>query len=508
MFTPLAEESSAAAAASAKMVRMTDAVPVEDAVSIKEQARSPLYADRVRVYPKRVAGSFRRIKWMSLIVLLGIYYILPWVRWDRGPNAPDQAVLIDLANERAYFFFIEIWPQEVYYLTGLLILAAVGLFLMTSLAGRVWCGYTCPQTVWTDLFMLVERLIEGDRNARIKLDKAPVTARKAGKKVLKHVVWLIIAVLTGGAWIMYFQDARTVVRLFFTGEASAPVYAFVGLFAATTYLLAGWAREQVCTYMCPWPRFQAAMFDQDTLVVTYQTWRGEPRGKHIKQTNWEDRGDCVDCNQCVAVCPTGIDIRDGAQLECIGCALCIDACNGVMAKVGRPANLITYDTERNQENRAAGRPPTYRLLRPRTILYAGLLVAVGSVMLATLLTRGSQGLNVLHDRSPLFVTLSDGGIRNGYTVKALNKSHRRRTFVLTVNGLKGATLRVVGQQRGAPSDMLRLTAQPDGVAVFRVLVTAPRSAVRAARTPVTFVLTDNDASETVIRKSFFQGPGR
>jgi cytochrome c oxidase accessory protein FixG len=319
---------------------MSQTVQVEDALSREKQKAQPLYAGRVQVYPKRVSGLFRRLKWAALSVLLGIYYLVPWIRWDRGPNAPDQAVLIDLPSRRAYFFFIEIWPHEVYYFTGLLVLGAVGIFLATSLAGRVWCGYACPQTVWTDLYMWVERRVEGDRNTRIKLDKAPLSAHKALRKTLKHGIWLLIAVLTGGAWIMYFNDAPTVVPAVLTGQASMTVYFFVGLFTTTTYLLAGWAREQVCTFMCPWPRFQAAMFDEDTLIVTYQRWRGEPRSRHRKGLAGEGLGDCVDCNLCVAVCPTGIDIRDGQQLECLSCALCIDACNSVMEKVGLPRDLI------------------------------------------------------------------------------------------------------------------------------------------------------------------------
>jgi 4Fe-4S dicluster domain/4Fe-4S binding domain len=281
------------------------AVPVDDAVSTKKQKSQPLYANRVKIYPKRVSGTFRRLKWATLVVLLAVYYLVPWIRWDRGPGVSDQAVLIDMPGRRAYFFGIEIWPQEVYYLTGLLLLGALGLFLATSLAGRVWCGYACPQTVWTDLYMWVERLIEGDRNARVKLDKAPLSPQKAAKKTLKHAAWLLIALLTGGAWIMYFNDGPTVVRAFFTGEAGLTVYFFVGLFTATTYVLAGWAREQVCTYMCPWPRFQGALLDEDSLIVTYQAWRGEPRGKHKAGESWEGRGGRVAFHQCVSVCPTG-----------------------------------------------------------------------------------------------------------------------------------------------------------------------------------------------------------
>jgi cytochrome c oxidase accessory protein FixG len=258
---------------------MNQPVPTVD---LEPDDYGPLYAARKKVYPQKVSGTFRRIKWGLMAFCLGVYYLLPFVRWNRGLGAPDQAVLVDLPNHRFYFFFIELWPQEVYYFTGLLILAAVTLFLMNSVGGRIWCGYLCPQTVWTDLFMQVERWIEGDRNKRMRLDQAPLSATKAARKLAKHAVWIAIALATGGAWIFYFNDAPTTLRALATGQAGATVYGFIGLFSATTYLLAGWAREQVCIYMCPWPRFQSAMFDEDTLLVTYEEWRGEPRGHDFR----------------------------------------------------------------------------------------------------------------------------------------------------------------------------------------------------------------------------------
>ena len=359
-----------------------------------------LYADRVKVYPRSVRGSFRTVKWVVLTLCLGVYYVLPWLRWDRGPGAPDQALLLDMSGPRGYFFWIEIWPQEVYYITGLLILAALALFLATALFGRVWCGFACPQTVWTDLFMLVERWIEGDRNARMRLDRQPANTSKIIRKAAKHLVWVIIAAATGGAWIMYFQDAPTVVREIFTGSASGATYFFFGLFTLTTYGLAGWAREQVCTYMCPWPRLQAAMQDEHSLVVTYQGWRGETRGKHKAGQSWVGRGDCVDCGACHHVCPTGIDIRNGPQLECIGCGLCIDACDDIMGKVGRPLRLIDFVSLENLANRAAGRPGLLKLLRLRTVLYGALLLVVALIMLGALALRDAVELSVLQDRSP------------------------------------------------------------------------------------------------------------
>jgi len=482
---------------------MSTAVAVEEARSFKELKKDPLYAERVKIYPKAVGGRFRTIKWAALIVLLGIYYIVPWLRWDRGPGVPDQAVLIDMPGRRAYFFWIEIWPQEVYYLTFLLMLGAFGLFLATSLAGRVWCGFTCPQTVWTDLFMWVERKIEGDRGARIRLDKAPLTRDKLRKKALKHGAWLLIAAATGGAWIMYFNDAPTVTRGLLTGDASLAQYFFFGLFTATTYLLAGFAREQVCIYMCPWPRFQGALLDQDSYVVTYQKWRGEPRAPVRKHTDWSARGDCIACNNCVAVCPMGIDIRAGLQLECIGCGLCVDACNDVMQRIGRPGELITLDTERNQELRAVGQPPQRRWVRPRTIIYAAILLLIGSGMLIGLSARAELDVNVLHDRNPLFVRLSDGSIRNGYTLKILNKSRAQRRYDLAVEGLPGAALAVVGQGGSEP---VSLAARPDGVTTYRVYVTAPQDALEGDTGEVTMVLTEHESGSSARYDAVFRGP--
>ena len=479
-----------------------------------DEGRQPLYADRVKVYPQRVSGLFRRIKWAVLIALLSIYYLVPWIRWNRGPGAPDQAVLVDMPGRRAYFFFIEIWPQEVYYLAGLLILGAVGLFLATSLLGRVWCGFTCPQTVWTDLFMWVERWIEGDRNKRLKLDAAPLSAAKAGKKVAKHAVWLVIALLTGGAWIMYFNDAPTVVRSIVTGQASATVYGFVGLFTGTTYLLAGWAREQVCIYMCPWPRFQSAMFDEHSLVVTYEAWRGEPRANAKAGTSPEGRGHCIDCGLCVRVCPTGIDIRDGQQLDCIGCGLCVDACNGVMAKMGWPRELITYDSLANMNARARGERPRYRFVRGRTIIYAALVVIVTAIMAVSLATRSTAGLNVLQVRAPLFVRLSDGSIRNGYTLKIANKERAVKTLRLTVSGLSGAELSVIGRQRAADGS-ITVAVPPDSVGTFNAFVRMP--AHLAAENEETeaedsehfkFQATDVTTGEVASHEAVFSAPAR
>ncbi|HHL43975.1 MAG TPA: cytochrome c oxidase accessory protein CcoG [Hellea balneolensis] len=463
-----------------------------------------LYKKRVKVFPKRVKGKFRTLKWIALFVLLGIYYFIPFVRWDRGPGLPNQAVLVDFENARFYFFFIEIWPQEIYYITGLLILAALGLFLASALFGRLWCGFACPQTIWTDLFIAVERFFEGDRNARLKLERQKWNLNKIAKKTGKHIVWLLIAMLTGGAWILYFHDAFDVVSHFFTGGAPMTAYVFVAILTFTTYTLAGFMREQICIYMCPWPRIQAAMTDEDTLNVTYRRDRGEPRGPHKKGDTWEGRGDCIDCRQCIAVCPTGIDIRDGLQLECIGCSLCIDACDAIMEKVGRPKGLIGYDTDLNNEARLKGEKPKYRLIRARTIAYALIFTAVASVMLFGLTHRSVLNMNVLRDRIPNYVRLQDGSVRNGYTIKILNKEPDDRAYKLSVEGLDHPKISVVGEK--PQNGTFILSAPGDSVRDYKVYLAVEDAKTLPPSVDITFHLVDiKDGKDTLTPSTFVTG---
>jgi len=493
------------------------------------------------IYPQSVKGPVRRIKWAVLIALLAVYYIAPWLRWDRAGDAPDQAILLDFSTRRIYYFWIEIWPQDLIVATGIMIFAAVALFMATALYGRLWCGFTCPQTVWTDLFMLVERWVEGDRSARMRMDAHPETPGRLRKKLTKHLIWLAIAFLTGGAFVLYFGDAPTLVSQFFTGDAPTGIYLFAGVLTATTYLLAGWAREKVCTHMCPWPRFQSALLDRDSLVVTYQDWRGAPRGK-VKEdlrpslkalegggalakprliemaeaaaagasAGEAGRGDCIDCHQCVVVCPMGIDIRKGLQLECIGCGLCVDACNAIMDKVGRPHGLIAYDSERNHQARSRGEPPVgIRRIRPRTIVYAAILVFVAALSVLGFSTRDEVQLSVIPDRQPLFVKLADGGIRNTYTIRVVNKHLEPISFDLALEGIDGLSLRLGGAEAaGQAEGEARLELDRGEVGSWTVFVTAPRSLDVAGRNDLGFVLrpVDNDRQSVVTERSYFWGP--
>jgi cytochrome c oxidase accessory protein FixG len=439
---------------------------------------NPLYAKRKGVYPKAVDGFFRRLKWAIMAVTLVIYYVTPWIRWDRGPYAPDQAVLVDLANRRFYMFQIEIWPHEFYYVAGLLVMAGIGLFLVTSAVGRAWCGYACPQTVWTDLFQHVERWVDGDRNAQIRLAASGWTFEKIRKRLAKWGIWLFIAFWTGGAWIMYFADAPTLTREFWTGNAAPVAYSTVAILTATTFIFGGFMREQVCIYMCPWPRIQTAMLDEKSLLVTYKDWRGEPRSHGVKKAAGDGikTGDCIDCNQCVAVCPTGIDIREGPQIGCITCALCIDACDSVMAQIGRPRGLIDYctlDDAEVEKKGGTGNPLLKTLFRPRTLIYFGIWCLIGLAMLFTLGQRTRLDLSVQQDRNPIYVQLSDGMIRNNYTVKIRNMETRPRTVEISVEGLAGAQAWPGTDRRSGTGGAISVAVDADSVKKLRLFVAAP-----------------------------------
>ena len=469
----------------------------------------PLYEARKKVYPQAVHGRFRRIKWTILGLTLALYYLLPFVRWDRGPGLPRQAVLVDFPHRRFYFFFIELWPQEVYYFTGLLIIAAMALFLMNAVAGRVWCGYLCPQTVWTDLFYAVERLVEGDRRERILGDKKGWTFTHVRQVATKHFLWLMIGWWTGGAWVLYFSDAPTLVKDLATLQAPFVAYLWIAILTATTYVFAGHAREQMCIYMCPWPRIQAALTDEWALNVTYRRDRGEPRTSVKKaeqlREHGQPAGDCIDCHQCINVCPTGVDIRNGIQLGCIQCGLCIDACDNIMSEIGRPAGLIAYDTDINGQRRLAGKPPVYRLIRARTVLYAGIIALVGSIMLYALATRSSMSVNLLHERNPLYVQLSDG-VRNDYTMRILNKGGSR-SFALGISGLPNAALHVPGIEPAADGRLIVEVGQ-DQTRELRLSVRVASADVPERPANIEIRATDTATGQTASVADHFVPPNR
>ena len=459
-----------------------------------------LFAAQEPIFPRRVSGFFRTFKWWIMAFTLGIYYLTPWVRWDRGPALSDQAVLVDLANRRFYFFWIEIWPHEFYFVAGLLIMAGLGLFLFTSALGRVWCGYACPQTVWTDLFILVERWIEGDRNARVRLWKSKWDLKKWRLRLTKWAVWLVIAVATGGAWVFYFTDAPTLARNLIAGTAHPVAYSTIAVLTATTFIFGGFMREQVCIYMCPWPRIQGAMMDNDTLTVGYREWRGEPRGKKRE----EGAGDCIDCMACVNVCPMGIDIRNGQQMECITCALCIDACDDVMERIGKPRGLIDYLALADEPAERAGKPPRpiwQHILRPRTILYTTLWSLIGFGLVFALFIRADIDLTVEAVRNPTYITLSDGSVRNTYNLRLRNKLGEPREFQISISSDQELSLELEGH------DADRLFVPADTSEIQRVYVTAgPQDP--ASTTDVTdfrFWVEDVISGERAYRDNIFNG---
>jgi cytochrome c oxidase accessory protein FixG len=485
-------------------------VPIVEAVAPSASARSPilsntdsppsLYSAREPVFPRRVKGRFRTLKWWLLGLMLGIYYITPWIRWDRGPNLPDQAVLVDIANRRFFFFMIEIWPHEFYFVAGLLIMAGLGLFLFTSAAGRVWCGYACPQTVWTDLFILVERWVEGDRNARIRLHRQPWNWEKLIKNGIKWWIWLFIGLATGGAWVFYFTDAPTLLRDLLSFQAHPVAYFTILILTFTTFFFGGFAREQICIYACPWPRIQAAMRDEDSLTIGYREWRGEPRGKQTVEGN----GDCIDCMACVNVCPMGIDIRNGQQLACITCGLCIDACNDIMDKIGKPRDLIGYMALTDEVRERAGEAPKSvwsHVFRARTVLYTVLWAGVGIGLIVALFLRQPIDVSVTPVRNPTYVTLSDGSIRNAYDLRLRNMQGADAEF--TINVTSDARLGI--SLEGAEG--LTVTVPANQTMSQRVYLTAAAGSEAAGddRTEVRLWIEEQGTTNRVNHDTIFNG---
>lgn len=408
------------------MVKSAPTVEKLSAEANSDDIESSLYAKRKKIYPREVHGLFAALRTTGVATLLGLYYIVPWLQWDQR-----QAVLFDLPERKFYILDIIFWPQDFFYLALLLIVSALGLFFVTALAGRVWCGYACPQTVWTEAFLWMERKIEGSRPNQMKLDKAPNSLRKIRIKASKHFVWIAFSLFTGLTFVGYFSPMRELAGNFVTFDNGPWETFWIYFYALATYGNAGWLREQVCLYMCPYARFQSAMFDQDTMIISFDTTRGLPMGPRKKSVDKLEAGlgDCIDCTICVQVCPTGIDIRDGLQYQCIGCAACIDACDDVMDKMGYQPGLVRYTTENALLGRSA------HILRPRVIVYALLLLAITAGTFYSIMARTPIAMDVIRDRNSLYRETSEGLIENVYVIKLMNMDKQDHHFLLSAEGI-------------------------------------------------------------------------
>jgi cytochrome c oxidase accessory protein FixG len=427
----------------------------------------PLYARHQKVYPREITGRFARLRTLCVWLLLGIFYLFPWFEWgDR------QAVLFDLPARKFFIFGLVFWPQDFIFLTLLLIIAALALFFFTAVGGRLWCGYACPQTVWTEAFLWMERVTEGGRAARQKLDAARWSLPKLARKSSKQFLWIAFALWTGFTFTGFFTPIETLAAEIRGGTLGGWETFWILFYGFATYGNAGYLREQVCKYMCPYARFQSAMFDRDTLIITYDTERGEPRGarKRGVDPRANGKGDCIDCTWCVQVCPTGIDIRQGLQIECIACAACIDACDTVMDKVGSPRGLIRYTTQHAVEHQRT------RLLRPRVLIYGALLAALVSAFAISLSMRSLVSLDVIRDRNTPYRLASDGNVDNVYTVRLLNKTEREQRLVLSARGRSSLEVLPAGREYVVPSG-----------AIYSIPLRVRRSA-DAPRGPETIVL--------------------
>jgi cytochrome c oxidase accessory protein FixG len=394
-----------------------------------------MYAKREEIYPREANGLYARWRWVCVWLTQIVFYGLPWLQWNGR-----QAVLFDLAARKFYIFGVVLWPQDFIYLAALLIICAYSLFLFTAVGGRLWCGYACPQTVYTEIFMWIERKIEGTRSARMRLDKQPLSAAKVAKKSAKHTAWGAVALWTGFTFVGYFTPVKTLLQEVAVLGLGPWEWFWILFYAFATYGNAGWMREQVCKYMCPYARFQSSMFDKDTLIITYDSERGEPRGARSKSAPKEKLGDCIDCSMCVQVCPTGIDIRNGLQYDCIGCAACIDACNSVMDKVGSPRGLIRYSTDNAMSNKLTPQQIWRRALRPRVLIYTAILIVIVSVFLGSLLTRTPVKLDVIRDRGAMGREVEDGMIENVYRLQIMNTDEVAHRYRIEVSGIDSIAL--------------------------------------------------------------------
>jgi cytochrome c oxidase accessory protein FixG len=448
-----------------------------------------LYAKRQKIYPREVHGLFAALRTTGVLSLLGLYYIVPWLQWDGR-----QAVLFDLPERKFYILNMVFWPQDFFYLALLLIVAALGLFYVTALAGRVWCGYACPQTVWTEAFLWIERKVEGSRPQQMKLDKQPNSFRKIRIKTTKHFIWLAFSIFTGLTFVGYFSPLRELAANLLTFDNGPWETFWIYFYALATYGNAGWLREQVCLYMCPYARFQSAMFDHDTMIISFDTSRGLPMGPRKKSVDKTQAGlgDCIDCTICVQVCPTGIDIRDGLQYQCIGCAACIDACDDVMDKMGYDQGLIRYTTE----NALKGEQT--HIMRPRMVVYALILIGITVGAFYSILTRTPIGMDVIRDRNSLYRETNEGLIENVYIIKLLNMDKQDHTYTLTAEGIPELILK---------KDAAEIVVKSGEVVELPVRVQVDAYNLKQRSNEITFTLSAIGYDElSVVEEARFLGP--
>jgi cytochrome c oxidase accessory protein FixG len=472
-------------------------VPVTAATNAAEPALVSLYEKQKKIYPRSVSGWFANWRWAMVWLTQALFYGLPWLPWNGR-----QAVLFDLVARRFYIFDLVLYPQDFIYLTGLLVLSAFGLFFVTAVAGRLWCGYACPQTVYTSIFLWIERRIEGERGARMKLDAGPWNWNKAWRKGAKHGVWLAIGLWTGFTFVGYFTPIQTLWAESFTLAFGPWEWFWVNFYGLATYGNAGFLREQVCKYMCPYARFQSAMFDRDTLVISYDAARGDPRGTRGRNTDLAAAGlgHCIDCKLCVHVCPVGIDIRDGLQYECIACTSCIDACDGVMDKMKYPRGLIRYATSNGLTQRWGRAQMFKRVLRPRVLVYGGVLLAIAAAFVVSLSLRHTLKVDVVRDRTSLARVVGQGRIENVYRLQLMNATERPQRYRLAVEGLDGAELAQDAEVQVLPAEARWVTL------AVRV---PPQSALAAGpgAHPIRFhVRALGDSGDAVVEKSTFVVP--
>ncbi len=452
-----------------------------------------LYEATKKIYPRSVRGLFARWRWAMVFLTQLVFYGLPWLEWGSR-----QSVLFDLAARRFYVFGLVLYPQDLIYLSGLLVVSALSLFLFTAVAGRLWCGFACPQTVYTEIFMWVEHKIEGNRSARIRLDSDPMSIEKLVKKWFKHLVWIGIALWTGFTFVGYFTPIRELGMAFLQTQMGSWEVFWVFFYGFATYGNAGFMREQVCKYMCPYARFQSAMFDRDTLIVSYDPLRGEPRAPRKKGIDPRsiDLGECIDCSLCVQVCPTGIDIRDGLQYECIGCGLCVDACNTVMDKMAYPRGLIRFDTQNGMAARWSPRQLLRRVLRPRVLIYTAVLWALIFGLLASLVVRSPLKVDVVRDRASLSRIVEGGRLENVYRLQIMNATERPQRYRISASGIDGLS--------ASPEEAV--VVEPAQSRWVAVRLQIPYEAMPPGSHPVYFSVREEGGATQVSEKSVFLVP--